>query len=89
MRGGGGAPQGHGAGRGSAAGKPRTHVSVHGTRHYQCNGRVCERGGVVGARVWGVGPVGVGTHSTTLGMGMLSVVDMPNKQHAMGNNQAP
>ncbi len=30
-----------------------------------------------------MGPVGVGTHSTTLGMGMMSVVDMPNKHHAM------
>ena len=46
-------------------------------------------GGGGRARVWGVGPVGVGTHSATLGMGMLSVVDMPNKQHAMGSNQAP
>ena len=72
-RGGGGAPQGHGAGRGSAAGNvTHTHVSVHGTRHQHCN--VCVRGG------------GWGGHSfCRTGHG---VVETPNKHHAMGNSKA-
>ena len=43
---GGGAPQGHGAGRGSAAGNvTHTHVSVHGTRHQHGNVCGCVGGG--------------------------------------------